>query len=98
MANNNIKAIIKQKRPIASDSANPRMAYENNCAFKPGFLAKPMIKLPNTDPIPAPGTQQTPFSLKHQICNEAHAISEHTQDYVYCTVRCLFSSFQVIRK
>jgi len=47
-------AIISEKSPIASDNANPRIAYENNCGFKEGFRAYPMIKLPNTVPIPAP--------------------------------------------
>ena len=39
---------------MASDKANPRIAYENNCGFSDGFLAYPMIKLPKTVPIPAP--------------------------------------------
>merc|ERR1712013_249315 len=39
---------------MASDKANPRMAYENSCGFNEGFLAYPMIKLPKTVPIPAP--------------------------------------------
>ncbi len=34
-----MKAIIRQKRPIASDKAKPRIAYENNCCFKPGLRA-----------------------------------------------------------
>jgi len=48
------KATIKQKRPIASDKAKPRMAYEKSCCFRDGFLAYPMIRLPKTVPIPAP--------------------------------------------
>ena len=48
------KAIIREKSPMASDKANPRIAYENNCGFNDGFLAYPMIKLPKTVPIPAP--------------------------------------------
>lgn len=39
---------------MASDRAKPRMAYENSCCFKEGFLAYPMISEPNTEPIPAP--------------------------------------------
>ena len=39
---------------MASDKANPRIAYENNCGFRDGFRAYPMIKLPKTVPIPAP--------------------------------------------
>lgn len=38
MANRMRKATIKQKRPIASDRANPKIAYENNCCFRDGFL------------------------------------------------------------
>lgn len=34
-----MKAIIRQNKPIASDNAKPRIAYENNCCFKDGFLA-----------------------------------------------------------
>merc|ERR1719309_1763453 len=48
------KAIMRQKSPMASDRANPRMAYENSCCFRLGFLAYPMMRDPNTDPIPAP--------------------------------------------
>lgn len=47
-------AIIRQKRPIASDKAKPRMAYEKSCCFRDGFLAYPIIRLPKTVPIPAP--------------------------------------------
>ncbi|MCX7564693.1 hypothetical protein OS176_14370, partial [Xanthomonadaceae bacterium XH05] len=54
MANRMRKATIKQERPIASDRANPKIAYENNCCFRDGFLAYPMMRLPNTVPIPAP--------------------------------------------
>ena len=38
MANKIKKATIKQKRPIASNKANPRIAYENSCCFSEGFL------------------------------------------------------------
>lgn len=48
------KDIISEKSPIASDKANPRIAYENNCGLSDGFLAYPITKLPNTVPIPAP--------------------------------------------
>ena len=50
-------AIIRQKRPIASDRANPRIAYVKSCCLRPGFLAYPITKLPNTVPIPAPETE-----------------------------------------
>merc|ERR1719412_3355658 len=39
---------------MASDRANPRIAYENNCCLREGFLAYPMMREPKTDPIPAP--------------------------------------------
>lgn len=39
---------------MASDKAKPKMAYENNCCLREGFLAQPTIKEPNTEPIPAP--------------------------------------------
>jgi len=53
-ANKIRKATIRQKSPIASERAKPRIAYENSCCFKLGFLAYPMMRLPNTVPIPAP--------------------------------------------
>jgi len=53
-ANRIRKAIIRQKRPMASERANPRMAYVNSCCFRDGLRAYPMIKLPKTVPIPAP--------------------------------------------
>ena len=56
IANSNKKAIIRQKRPIASDKANPRMAYEKSWAFIEGFLATLIMRLPNTVPIPAPAS------------------------------------------
>ncbi len=51
---NNKKAIINAKRPVASANAKPKIAYENNCPLKAGFLATPKIKAPNTIPIPIP--------------------------------------------
>uniref|UniRef100_H2Y070 Uncharacterized protein n=1 Tax=Ciona intestinalis TaxID=7719 RepID=H2Y070_CIOIN len=37
-ANRIRKATIRQKRPIASDNAKPRMAYVKSCCFREGFL------------------------------------------------------------
>ena len=48
------KAIIKANNPVASEKANPKIAYENNCDLKEGFLATPKIRAPNTTPIPTP--------------------------------------------
>ena len=53
-ANKIRNATMRQNNPIASDKANPRIAYENSCCFKEGFLAYPIIRLPKTVPIPAP--------------------------------------------
>merc|ERR1719508_375111 len=39
---------------MASDRAKPRIAYENSCCFRLGFLAYPMMREPKTEPIPAP--------------------------------------------
>ena len=33
------KDIIREKRPIASDNANPKMAYEKSCGFSDGLRA-----------------------------------------------------------
>lgn len=51
---NNKKAIIRAKSPVASDKANPRMAYANNCGLNAGFLDVAVIKPENTIPIPTP--------------------------------------------
>ncbi len=47
-----MKAIIRQKRPIASDKAKPKIAYEKSCCFKLGFRAQATTSEPNTVPIP----------------------------------------------
>lgn len=39
---------------MASDNANPKTAQVNRLFFNDGFLAYPMIRLPNTVPIPDP--------------------------------------------
>lgn len=52
---NSIKnAIIRANRAIASDNANPRIAYPNSCCLSDGFRAYPVINDPNTVPIPIP--------------------------------------------
>merc|ERR1712062_873364 len=45
---------MRQNSPMASERAKPRMAYENSCCLREGFLAYPMMREPKTDPIPAP--------------------------------------------
>lgn len=45
---------MREKRPVASANANPRIAYENNCPRREGFLATPKINAPKTTPIPTP--------------------------------------------
>lgn len=39
MANRIRNATIRQKSPMASDKAKPKMAYEKSCCFREGFLA-----------------------------------------------------------
>lgn len=39
---------------MASENANPKIAYENNWPLIDGFLATPKIKAPKTTPIPTP--------------------------------------------
>merc|ERR1719412_48274 len=39
---------------MASDRANPRIAYEKSCCFNDGLRAYPIMREPKTDPIPAP--------------------------------------------
>jgi hypothetical protein len=51
---NSKNAIIKANKPVASEKANPNIAYENNCPLKDGFLETPSINAPNTTPIPTP--------------------------------------------
>jgi len=40
--------------PVASERANPRIAYENNCGRNAGFRATAVISPENTTPIPTP--------------------------------------------
>ena len=51
---NSKNAIISANNPVASEKANPRIAYENNCPLKEGFLDTLIIKPPITTPIPIP--------------------------------------------
>ena len=48
------KAIINANSAMASVSANPKIAYPNNCFVNDGFRATELIREPNTIPIPAP--------------------------------------------
>lgn len=47
-------AIIKANNPVASEKANPNIAYVNNCPLNEGFLETPIINAPKTTPIPTP--------------------------------------------
>lgn len=49
-----MKPIVKQNSPIASERANPRIAYEKSCCLRDGLRAYPMTRAPKTFPIPAP--------------------------------------------
>ena len=66
---------MRQKRPIASERANPRIAYENNCCFSDGFLAYPMIRDPKTEPIPAPDPATPTVAAPAPINFAAESIS-----------------------
>jgi hypothetical protein len=48
------KLIIKANSPVASDRANPRIAYENSCGRSAGLRAVAVISPLNTTPIPTP--------------------------------------------
>lgn len=48
------KDIMRAKRAIASVKAKPRIATLNNSCLKEGFLEIPIIRAPNTIPIPTP--------------------------------------------
>lgn len=48
------KATIRLNRAIASDKANPRIAYVKSCCFNEGFREYPVISAPKTIPIPTP--------------------------------------------
>jgi hypothetical protein len=41
-ANRMRKPMVKQKSPMASERANPRIAYEKSCCFNEGLRAKPI--------------------------------------------------------
>jgi hypothetical protein len=51
---NNKNAIINANNPVASEKANPKIAYANNCPLNEGFLDTPIIRAPKTVPIPIP--------------------------------------------
>lgn len=48
------KDIISAKSAMASVKAKPKIATLNNSCLKDGFLETPIIKAPNTIPIPTP--------------------------------------------
>ena len=73
-----MKAIIRQNRPIASDKAKPKMAYENNCCLRPGLRAQPITKLPKTVPIPAPAPATPTVAAPAPIYLAAESISLRT--------------------
>ena len=80
---NSIKnAIINANSAIASDNANPNIAYPNNCCFNDGFRAYPVINDPNTVPIPTPDPA-TPIVANPAPINFAAS----------CIFPFLFSSF-----
>jgi hypothetical protein len=46
--------LLRANRPVASDRANPRIAYENSCGRRAGLRAVAVISPENTTPIPTP--------------------------------------------
>merc|ERR1712176_904654 len=74
------KDIISEKSPIASDKANPKIAYEKSCGFNDGLRAWPMIKLPKTVPIPAPDPAQPTVAAPAPINLAACSISRLAAD------------------
>jgi hypothetical protein len=53
-ANSSRNAIIRANSPVASERANPRIAYWNSCGRRAGFRDVPVISPENTIPIPTP--------------------------------------------
>lgn len=49
-----MQAITRANNPIASDSANPSIAYANNWFFNFGLFEYDRNKAPKTTPIPTP--------------------------------------------
>ena len=60
------KATVKQRSSTASDKAKPKRAQEKSCCFRDGFLAQPMIKLPNSAPVPALSQPHQPWQPQSQ--------------------------------
>merc|ERR1712080_328111 len=67
--------IIMQNRPIASERAKPRIAYEKSWAFSEGLRAYPITREPNTVPIPAPDPAAPTMAHPAPIYLAAESIS-----------------------
>merc|ERR1712080_51508 len=67
--------IIMQNRPIASERAKPRIAYEKSWAFSEGLRAYPMTREPNTVPIPAPDPAAPTMAQPAPMYRAAESIS-----------------------
>lgn len=65
---------------MASERAKPKMAYEKSCCFKDGFRAYPIIKEPNTEPIPAPEPATPTVAAPAPMNFAAESISRDTGD------------------
>ena len=67
------KAIIKANSPVASDKANPRIAYWNNWGRMLGFRLVADISDENTSPIPTPAPASpivaNPAPMYFAACN-----------------------------
>ena len=66
--NKSKKLIIKPNKAIASNKANPSIAYVNSVLRSSGFLDKAIKKEPNTLPIP------TPAPIRDIVANPAAII------------------------
>jgi hypothetical protein len=49
-----MNAIIKANSAMASESAKPKIVYENNCRSIIGFFESDIMNEPKTNPIPIP--------------------------------------------
>lgn len=64
---------MRAKRPVASASAKPRIAYVNSCPRIAGFRAVDEIRAENTEPIPIPAPVRpiaaNPAPMYFAACN-----------------------------